>query len=98
MKAYKRTTKTQAIQFTTEAFHENSLQYPMVFDKAMSSVFWEGKKAEDGRYYLVNQTNTKPCISQTDVGEGDYIITEETGWYYTLPASIFEKNYKEDTV
>lgn len=90
---YTRTSEVIAIQFKEEAFHKDPLAYPMVFDKAMTSELWANKKAEDGRYYFVNQTNTSPFSASFDVAEGDYIISESGGWYYTIPANVFESQY-----
>jgi len=98
MKIFERIENARAIQFNTLDFHKDQMRYPMVFDKAMFSKEWLDKKAVDGRYYILNHTNTNPFSSVIGLAEGDYVIAESTGWYYTMPQEVFERVYTEKTL
>ncbi|PLS18876.1 hypothetical protein CVD28_00300 [Bacillus sp. M6-12] len=94
MPNYIRNTKMKAIQFIEKEYAENTSYYPGVFDKAMLSELWWGKTAEDGRYYIPNPFSHSFVLESTTLREGDYIITEESGYVYTLPKEVFEENHE----
>jgi len=93
MEIYERKRILLAIEFTEERYQKNPLEYPFVFDRANFSEMWCGKKVDDGRYYIMNHTNTIGFRNETVLSNGDYILREDDGWLYSLPKQTFEKNY-----
>lgn len=82
-----------AIKFTSEDFHNDSNKYPMIFDKAMFSSAWVGKTADEGRYYMLNQTNIAPFTEHVLVAEDEYIIEGMGGWLYTITEQDFLETF-----
>lgn len=93
MEQFMRKDVVQAVKFKEELFKKNQLAYPMVFDKAMLSPEWMNKLAADGRYYIPLQTDVFPFSDSLPVAEGEYIVTEGEGTYYTIPEKIFENRH-----
>lgn len=93
MEQYMRKDAVLAIKFKEELFRKDPLTYPMVFDKASFSPEWMKKTAEDGRYYIPQQTDVFPFSDSLSVGEGEYILNEGEGTYYTIPEKIFERKH-----
>lgn len=96
METYNRNYGVKAIQFFEKEYHKKPMKYISVIDKAMRSSIWHNKTAEDGRYYVLNQTNANPRSSIIEVGEGDYII-HDTGIHIVMSAECFEDAYSLET-
>ena len=94
MGIYQRQTTVNAIQFFEAEYLANKQKYPFVFDRAMFSELWFDKNVADGRYYVSNQNAVGVDMEYTTVNEGDYIVREEYGIIFCIPAVVFEKNYK----
>jgi hypothetical protein len=93
MPLYKRICPVTATQFHEKDYAEDQLRYPDVFDKAMLSEMWLNKSAADGRYYISRQA--PPFGDFLTVQENDYIVGDDYGVTYIIPAHVFEMKYRK---
>jgi hypothetical protein len=91
---YKRKKPVKAVMFSEKEYVLDNSKFPGVYDKALLSELWWNKTAEDGRYYVPNPDSHSFVIGSTPLREGDYILTEESGYVHVIPKEAFEKDYE----